>query len=1209
MPRPLPLLFSGLLLLGLSLAVQEPGAEDRAERERQRLQPLLDLAAQDLEAATGRWARELERLGGDLWMTTHVDALETERERTGTVFIGSTGDSLACWTGQPVISPRRLLHDSATHLGLPDALYLHAHVRVGRSVMHGLRPVWLTPPIENRHLRCGFHPSFGVRDGALARPPAASGAVLLDAAGTPLFGLEWRDDALSTGPWLFWKAVLVLLGAVLSLAAWWSWAMGPVRKGRPWTGVLLFVLVVAALRTASLAWLPVAPFDRSPLFDPSVFAASFFFPSLGDLLMNALLFLACGLFTRRALATTTPLPGALPVFLCWTALLLLAKWVTGILVGSVDDSSIPLDLYHVQDLNVTSLISLLGMALFLGTWLLFADACLKVMPRGKPVLWGTGLAALALSIMLHRLDDATDTALFLWPVPLILILVRGHQGSTRFVHVVLGLACCALLAAHVLTRYTGLREQRERSALAERLATREDPVVEQLFRDISPVLRRDRGVYALLSGRAPCDPGELDRSVRQRFFTGYWERYDVRLFAFNTGGKALCSTDPDPPRSFSGQRSAFADPTAVADTPDLFIEEEPGRSPFYHARVAVMPADTSPPGQIIVELHPRSAAQGLGFPGLLLAGEDPIALKTRRYSHARYENRRLTEHAGSPRMPLHWTGELGEDGTLWYEADGRQWLAKGDPKKTLIVLGLPKAGPLDKATTFSYLFTFFSVLLSVVLGLRSLVRARGLPALGIGAKVRLALLLFTIAGSVFFGIGTQRLLERQQEQRFEAAILEKAASVHQELQHLLDGEPPLGRGHAARLDRMLARYSNVFFTDITVYSTSGRMLSTSRPQIFASGLLGRRMDPVAYERMALRRLNAFVHREAIGTASYRTAYMPLRDHRGQVLAYLALPGFADQAQQEQERADVLVAVVNLFVLLFALSVLVAVFISNRTTRPLDLLKNALARVGLQGANIPIKYRGDDEIGRLVEVYNRKVEELRESAERLARSERESAWREMARQVAHEIKNPLTPMKLSIQHFQRTWSPDAPDAGQRLERFSKGLIEQIDTLSGIAGAFSDFAQMPKARAGELGLAEVAETAMNLFRATPGMRCELTHESPGPLIVHADREQLLRVFNNLLKNAVQAIPDGREGRITMVLKEMNGEAIVEVRDNGTGIPEEDRERIFRPNFTTKGSGMGLGLAMVQRIVEGAGGRVWFESTEGEGSSFFVALPLRK
>jgi nitrogen fixation/metabolism regulation signal transduction histidine kinase len=478
--------------------------------------------------------------------------------------------------------------------------------------------------------------------------------------------------------------------------------------------------------------------------------------------------------------------------------------------------------------------------------------------------------------------------------------------------------------------------------------------------------------------------------------------------------------------------------------------------------------------------------------------------------------------------------------------------------------------------------------------------------LGIGGKVRAALLSFAVVGLLFFGAGTQRLLTDQYTEHAEASLLAKAHSAHMELQQKLDGQAPLDGDRSRYLEHLLAQLSNVLFSDITLFDLHGRMLASSRPQIFSNGLLGPRMDAVAYARMVIEQASDLVHQESIGSAHYQSAYLPLRDRKGQVLGYLSLPSFADQRQQEQERSGVLVAVVNLFVLLFALSILVALFISNWTTRPLDLLKRSLQGVALQGENRPLSYHGHDEVGQLVEVYNRKVEELRESAEKLARSERETAWREMARQVAHEIKNPLTPMKLGIQHFQQAWDPHAPDARERLDRFSQSIVQQIDALNGVATAFSQFAQMPIAKPEALDLRDVVRAAVDVFHASPGIDF-VFHDGPA-LPVNADREHLLRAFNNLLKNAVQAIPEGRHGRIDVRLSIRNKEALAMITDNGIGIPVHSRERLFTPSFTTKSSGMGLGLAMVKRIVEQAGGRVWFESDENEGATFFVSLPLR-
>ena len=214
---------------------------------------------------------------------------------------------------------------------------------------------------------------------------------------------------------------------------------------------------------------------------------------------------------------------------------------------------------------------------------------------------------------------------------------------------------------------------------------------------------------------------------------------------------------------------------------------------------------------------------------------------------------------------------------------------------------------------------------------------------------------------------------------------------------------------------------------------------------------------------------------------------------------------------------------------------------------------------------------------------------------------------MAQQVAHEVKNPLTPMKLSLQHFERTWQPDAPDAAERLQRFTTGMVDQIDALSRIASEFSSFAQMPKAQETDMDLRSVVQAATDMFQGAGGLT--LVVDLPKALPVRADREHLLRVFNNLLKNALQAIPEDRQGRIEVHGDLRDGHAMITVRDNGSGISAEDRERIFRPNFTTKNSGMGLGLVMVQRLVENAGGTVSFDSMVDKGTTFFVSLPLRK
>jgi nitrogen fixation/metabolism regulation signal transduction histidine kinase len=213
---------------------------------------------------------------------------------------------------------------------------------------------------------------------------------------------------------------------------------------------------------------------------------------------------------------------------------------------------------------------------------------------------------------------------------------------------------------------------------------------------------------------------------------------------------------------------------------------------------------------------------------------------------------------------------------------------------------------------------------------------------------------------------------------------------------------------------------------------------------------------------------------------------------------------------------------------------------------------------------------------------------------------------MAKQVAHEIKNPLTPMKLSVQHLQRTWKDHAPDMDLKMERLTKTIIEQIDTLSNIATEFSNFAKMPKANLEKINIKELIVNAIALFHDSENL--EITFESSveSDAFVFADKEQILRVFNNLIKNAIQAIPEDRKGKIMVALKKEKMQFLISVSDNGNGIDEDVLDKIFVPNFTTKTGGMGLGLAMVKNIVETANGRIWFETKAGFGTTFFVSLP---
>ena len=295
---------------------------------------------------------------------------------------------------------------------------------------------------------------------------------------------------------------------------------------------------------------------------------------------------------------------------------------------------------------------------------------------------------------------------------------------------------------------------------------------------------------------------------------------------------------------------------------------------------------------------------------------------------------------------------------------------------------------------------------------------------------------------------------------------------------------------------------------------------------------------------------------------------------------------------------------ELYIFLLIGAGIFAFFLSRNITSSLRLIGDKMKNVSFNKKNEKITWKNKDEIGELVNRYNTMVDELEQSANLLAESERETAWREMAKQVAHEIKNPLTPMKLNVQYLEQSLKHDDPEFKEKMTRFSHKMITQIDALTEIANEFSSFAKMPTTSLSSTDLRIILKDAVGTF----DKEIKVVKETSGikKAMIRGDENQLIRVFNNLLKNSSQAIPDGRTGVIQVLLTQDENNYLVEVKDNGKGIDPSQYEKIFTPNFTTKSSGSGLGLAIVKNIMKNHSGKIYFESKMTVGTSFFLQFP---
>jgi nitrogen fixation/metabolism regulation signal transduction histidine kinase len=397
--------------------------------------------------------------------------------------------------------------------------------------------------------------------------------------------------------------------------------------------------------------------------------------------------------------------------------------------------------------------------------------------------------------------------------------------------------------------------------------------------------------------------------------------------------------------------------------------------------------------------------------------------------------------------------------------------------------------------------------------------------------------------------------------------------------------------------------ARVFETDLNIYDKHGYLVASSRSKVFNQGLLSEQINPEAFEKIKRERRSFFTQKENIGKLNYVSSYQPIYNGEEKLLGYLNLQHFGQQQAFEEQLKSFIIAVVNVFIILLLLSIGIALLVSNWVTSPLKLLQKRVSGLEIT-SDVKIEYSGKDEIGMIVSAYNLKLDELQSAAKKLAKSERESAWREMAQQVAHEIKNPLTPMKLSIQQLLRVYDPTDMQTTEKVKRVLNSIIEQIDGMTRIANEFSNFAKMPEPIKKEIDLIALIENTVSFFEAEETIKFHI-QSNEKRLIVKVDKEQWVQVFNNLIQNAIHAIEGRQNGEITISVRKEKGCVFINVTDNGCGISEAEQEKLFVPYFTTKSSGSGIGLSMVKQIVENHDGEISFVSELNKGTTFEIKL----
>ena len=621
--------------------------------------------------------------------------------------------------------------------------------------------------------------------------------------------------------------------------------------------------------------------------------------------------------------------------------------------------------------------------------------------------------------------------------------------------------------------------------------------------------------------------------------------------------------------------------------------------PNYFGKLQIFSKDSLQQKTLYFEFYKPVAPEGFGFPQLLQEGNNR---RPYNYSVANYRDHVLVYKYGRYVYPNFLSEQGGEEGKFNYVQGYKHYTVKYGENSALVI-SAPRKSWSEVTAPFAL---FFLGMIVPYLLIYWLLRPKETKNKRSFRQRLQTVVLFTLALS-FLAIGPVSVVYMRSvyNQKTMTAQFETTRTLSLEMQNDLDLSAMIGSTSRDRWNDILQHYATTFFTDLNLYGLDGMLMGTTRPEINELNLQAPLMNADAFQQMHRNKALYYTHEEHLGRGSFESAYVPMTDAGGNTLAYLNTPYFSSLTDLHREIRSFVLTYINIILVLLGIALIFVLSVTKRLTQPLALMQDKMRGIKIDQKNEPIEWKGNDEIGALVKQYNQLIVELEKSAAELKRNVAESAWREVARQVAHEIKNSLTPMRLSVQMLQRSIENDKATPEQ-IQRTANTIIEQIDALSDIALSFSRYAKLPENHPEPFDLAELVGNVVNLYDNAENITFSYLYEKAKDHTYNGDKTNLNSAVGNLVKNAAQAIGSKPDGKIEVALQATDTAFIISVKDNGKGIKDEDKDRIFLPNFSTKSGGSGVGLSLTYNIVQAAEGTISFESQEGEGAEFVIELP---
>jgi two-component system nitrogen regulation sensor histidine kinase NtrY len=1053
--------------------------------------------------------------------------------------------------------------------------------------------------------------------------------------GKNVFYLEKNLKTSGAVPYNDKLTIFLRLGAVVLLLLFFHFRAETVSgKYGAFKAVSLLFGFLLALRLAIYFFPSILNLRQFELFDPSIYGSNMVQRSLGDLLINAVFFCWVTLFAWYKLQQRENIVGKLPIRFRWVigafalCLLILSTFLLSTVIRSmVADSKISFDVTNFFSLNVYTVVGFVVLACLSFAYYYFTQLLFRlIFPlfAGRTLIVYFSIGAAGLTYLTFRSGD--PTVLFYIPVLIWLLIYTwlvNWQGVllNRFRINIAGILFWIFIfsgsISAIMLSENKKVEWEKRKVYAERLVEQTDPSSERLLSIALQYLDKSflsDNFYRFLDN----EKGKQFRdSIITENYRGYLNKYDTKLYVYDSSGRGINNDDPTTYEALN----TILQQSKLTNIPDIYYYETSFDQFTYITKREVMNDEGQKIGSLFIISNPKKYSSDALFPELFKQLKQGEAENSPIYSYAIYNNKRLVSPSNKYPFATSITDDEvpkqeyekrinGDYDELWYRASNDK----------VVVMARKRDTGIEAITLFSYIFCSFLFLVALVQLISSLLKNiyyrpgfKKLFQLNIRMQVHSTIIFISVFSFLVIGIVTLSFFKSRYNNNNNEKLsrtmkimvneMQKKQADHSTFDDVVKIYDTVSNFD---LQKLVDEVSDIHDVDVNVYDIDGNLKVSSEANVYRKGVLSTKMNPIAFYHLSRLRQVQHSQEEQIADLSYLSIYAPVRDEDGNVYGYLNIPYFASQRELNQEISNFLVAIINLNAFIFLIAGVIALFITNRITRSFSIISEKMRVVNLGQKNEEIVWNREDEIGELVKEYNKMVAKLGESAAALAKSEREGAWREMARQVAHEIKNPLTPMKLSIQYLQKAIDNNQPNVKELSGNVANTLIEQIDHLSKIAADFSQFANIGIVNVELFDLHDVIGSLKDLYRSNPSVDINW-QPVQDKVLLRADKTQMNRLFTNLFANALEACNGSDYCRIEVREEQQDGMVLVSVKDNGEGIPAEMQSKIFTPNFTTKSSGTGLGLAMCKGIVEQAKGKIWFETMLGKGTTFHVQLPV--